>query len=501
MGEKPAASVAGAAVIVAAPGAVDVLASSPKAKVKLRIQAADMARGSPKAVGEGSAAGLLPGACVEAWPSAGGWPTTETPASALNEQRPTGSSLPVCSPSSQAPGSHEAFDVKAEVRREVDSQRAELLMETTRSVDKTVQEEVRRSQLQALEEQRERDEQIRLLLAAEVAKAREESRAAASEMLELMKQREESMTQRAMEMSATVERVMADAKNAEQQHRVEAETAMRKLEEQREAERLKFERELERRTKELERDKKRKELEMKAERKAEQVRSCRREQELKEEVLQMKLQARQVGEAMVRSLEEGDLMRPPSWPNFDPPCDSARSMPLPRSHSRLHEAKAFAAGCSGDQEEVATASMSEPAGSSRCSCRLWEAVHGDLHPEGSTRSPTRKFLSSACSSISSLKSARRSSRSSAPQLRSRSRPSSANLRGRPPSPGYCRAEGAVSFKRTAEKFNRSSCESDFEKWQSSTQKSRSQCLGLHQSSGGRGNSSHRGGCPHCRAGG
>ncbi|OLQ13331.1 hypothetical protein AK812_SmicGene2720 [Symbiodinium microadriaticum] len=72
VGEKPAASVAGAAVIVAAPGAVDVLASSPKAKVKLRIQAADMARGSPKAVSEGSAAGLLPGACVEAWPSAGG---------------------------------------------------------------------------------------------------------------------------------------------------------------------------------------------------------------------------------------------------------------------------------------------------------------------------------------------------------------------------------------------------------------------------------------------
>ncbi|CAE7579078.1 unnamed protein product [Symbiodinium sp. CCMP2456] len=100
-------------------------------------------------------------------------------------------------------------------------------------------------------------------------------------MLELMKQREESMTQRAMEMSATVERVMADAKNAEQQHRVEAETALRKLEEQREAERLKFERELERRTKELERDKKRKELEMKA-------RASRREQELKEEVLQMK---------------------------------------------------------------------------------------------------------------------------------------------------------------------------------------------------------------------
>jgi len=434
---------------------------------------------------------------MEAWPSAGGVPKAETLTSALDEPRPTGGSLPVCSPSSQA------FDVKAEVRREVDSQRAELLMETTRSVDKTVQEEVRRSQLQALEEQRERDEQIRVLLAAEVAKAREESRAAASEMLELMKQREESMTQRAMEMSATVERVMADAKNAEQQHRVEAETAMRKLEEQRQAERLSFERELERRTKELEREKKRKELEMKAERKAEQVRAFRREQDLKEEVLQMKLQARQVGEAMVRSLEEGDLMRPPGWPpNFDPPCDSARSMPLPRSHSRLHEAKAFAAGCGGDQEEVARASMSEPAGSSRCSCRLWEAVHGDLHPEGSTRSPTRKQLSSACSSISSLKSARRSSRSSAPQLRSRSRPSSANLRGRPPSPGYCRVEGAVSYKRTAEKFNRSSCESDFEKWQSSTQKSRSQCLGLHQSSGGRVQvSSHRGGCPQCRAGG
>eukprot|EP00439_Symbiodinium_sp_Y106_P053606 s1198_g7.t1 len=62
--------------------------------------------------------------------------------------------------------------------------------------------------------------------------------------------------------------------------------------------------------------------------------------------------------------------------------------------------------------------------------------------------------------------------------------------------------GAVSYKRTAEKFNRSSCESDFEKWQSSTQKSRSQCLGLHQSSGGRVQvSSHRGGCPQCRAGG
>eukprot|EP00439_Symbiodinium_sp_Y106_P037967 s2059_g4.t1 len=44
------------------------------------------------------------------------------------------------------------------------------------SVDKTVQEEVRRSQLQALEEQRERDEQIRVLLAAEVAKAREADR-------------------------------------------------------------------------------------------------------------------------------------------------------------------------------------------------------------------------------------------------------------------------------------------------------------------------------------
>jgi len=143
---------------------------------------------------------------MEAWPSAGGVPKAETLTSALDEPRPTGGSLPVCSPSSQA------FDVKAEVRREVDSQRAELLMETTRSVDKTVQEEVRRSQLQALEEQRERDEQIRVLLAAEVAKAREESRAAASEMLELMKQREESMTQRAMEMSATVERVMADAK-------------------------------------------------------------------------------------------------------------------------------------------------------------------------------------------------------------------------------------------------------------------------------------------------
>jgi len=445
-------------------------------------------------------------------------PESSRPAAALEEVPATETAAGAAKPPAEIPATvaaREAPDIEAEVTRALKAHRAELLEAASRTVHEEVAEALNpvKEQLQLFhrscaqvkdEESARREEEARQrqLLVAELARLKESEEATAAakneelqmqrqmmETLSMLADKEEAMVQRAQEISTTAEllrqtedraaeraKEMAAARldaeempTAAELQQQREDTARRQEEERRQAEETRrLEREVQQQKEELlqkAEQEMRTHLELKAEQQAMQLQAERRELELRAEIQEMKFQA---ACQALRQLEEGELMKRPSSQRAcaPKPVDGAESecsgRSLPRSHSRVHEALSFAHGRGYGQDSSATASQSEVAGSSRSACRFnafADQIAADLAvQDGSTRSPGRRQLSSACSagSSSSMRSASRSGRSSAPQLGQRKRPASANVRGRPPSSqqNSFRVEGTVTYRNVAEQFSK-----------------------------------------------